>query len=245
MSLRDDLHAHSFYLAGNGRWDQTFINLSENFGKRIGELSDIQEQTRNNPESFNEKLAQWARKTPQIPDKTLTRGLFEREVFALTRAIFAGEKRKVGDTWVTDGSVFNSFLHPDLKGTFTGRAILTYVEDDDMVYSGTPSSPGKAYTCRILEYRDSATIDGRKMESTLKYDEGPGKFNASWSERNGNKARLFIDTVSGQVIKCEMIASANVKVLPEMLLSQGLEGDGELRLEIQYGADVGKPAYAE
>lgn len=167
--------------------------------------------------------------------KDLTRGVFQRETFALSSQIFDSQERKPGDTWMVPADFFNTFLHPDLSGRFRGSVILHYVRDVNVPDRDDAKT---VFATREIEILNKGKIDGRTYESTLEYVET--SFSAK--HRDNTDGVLFIDKTHGYLRQANlnMISDAQAS-LPDMKILRGLEAVGEVRFEVIY-TSKGQPA---
>ncbi len=163
---------------------------------------------------------------------SLAKGTIERETFSLDR-IFDNEQRDVGEEWVLDGQYFDSFLHPDLRGSFNGQIWLRYDNDEEIEIEEANK--------RILYDAQCLTLLNKNKKgrnSTLTYSEGKGRFTASMN--SDTKARMWVDKESGHVLRVEMILKGNAETLPNMKITAGYKAVGQINLTINYEAQVGK-----
>lgn len=158
----------------------------------------------------------------------LVRGVFQRETFALSSNIFDAQERRHGDVWVVSGEFFNSFLHPDLQGTFRGNVVLHYVRDAKVPHRYDEKV---VFDARVIEILYEGSIDGRTHQSTLEYTE-PG-FSAKL--REDTEGVLFIDKADGFLRQANLIMDSEARSnLPEMKILQGFEAVGNARFEVIY-----------
>ncbi|MBL9154770.1 MAG: hypothetical protein JNK37_19980 [Verrucomicrobiales bacterium] len=167
--------------------------------------------------------------------KDLTRGVFQRETFALSSQIFDSQERKPGDTWMVPADFFNTFLHPDLSGRFRGSVVLHYVRDLNMTDRDDAET---VFAAREIEILNNGKIDGRTYQSTLEYVET----NFSAKLREDTDGVLFIDKTHGYLRQANlnMISDAQAS-LPDMKILRGFEAVGEVRFEVIYTCK-GQPA---
>lgn len=164
--------------------------------------------------------------------------VLSRESMSPTKDLFDGAIRKIGDQWEVDAGVFSSFLHPDLKGCFTGHAVLEYVEDTTyraMVSKGVR----KTYDVRKLRVVPKGRVNGRSVETKFEYDEikAGGRFRASYD--SSSEFTVYVDKKSGHVIRARGVVRADkVDALPSLKLLRGFIGNGSATLEITFSGDV-------
>jgi hypothetical protein len=158
----------------------------------------------------------------------LVRGVFQRETFALSSQIFDSKERKPGDTWVVSADFFNSFLHPDLKGSFRGNVVLHYVRDAKVPQR---DDENVVFDAREIEILYKGRVDGRAYYSTLEYFEP--QFSAKL--REDTDGVLFIDKTDGYVRQANLNMISDVQAsLPEMKILQGFDVAGDARFEVHY-----------
>jgi hypothetical protein len=158
----------------------------------------------------------------------IVKGVLQRETFALSSQIFDSKERKPGDTWVVPADFFNTFLHPDLKGSFHGNVVLHYVGD---VKVPSRDDERVVFDAREIEVSYKGKVDGRTFHSTLEYTEP--QFSASL--REDTEGVLFIDKQNGYVRQANLSMVSNVQAgLPDMPILQGFDVAGDARFELQY-----------
>ncbi len=173
--------------------------------------------------------------------------VIKRESFSLNDEIFDHEERKAGDVWVANGNFFNSFLHPDLAGSFSGDVILHYESDDcgdDGYISEEKDADGKYRRYDVMRIRvlGNAVIDGIKRSTTLKYDEieKGGRFSASYDASAGTTYCL-IDKKSHHVVFARVkLESKDASTLPMLPLVEGFRANGKLGFEMKFTGDIHK-----
>lgn len=167
--------------------------------------------------------------------KDLTRGVFQRETFALSSQIFDSQERKPGDTWMVPADFFNTFLHPDLSGRFRGSVVLHYVRDVNVPDRDDAKT---VFAAREIEILNKGKIDGRTYQSTLEYVET----NFSAKLRDDTDGVLFIDKTHGYLRQANlnMISDAQAS-MPDMKILRGFEAVGDVRFEVIYTCK-GQPA---
>lgn len=164
----------------------------------------------------------------------LVRGVFQRETFALSSQIFDSMKREPGDTWIVPAGFFNSFLHPDLQGTFRGDVVMHYVGD---VKVPDRHDKNVVFEAREIEILFKGKVEGRTYQSTMEYVEP--RFSAKL--REDTDAVLFIDKNDGYVRQADLNMISDVQAgLPEMPILKGFDVAGDARFEVHYTC-VGTP----
>ena len=190
-------------------------------------------------EAFDSYLAQG------VPANKEMEALVKRESFSVTADLFDSEVRKPGDVWAVDASFFDSFLHPDLKGSFSGTAVIRYVEDqegDDAYFSVPGGVRGKprAYDVRKLVVLPRGEVDGAMVSTDFAYDERPmgGRFWAKYDDSHSS-VTILVDKKSGHVVfgKIDLMAD-EVGALPSLKLLEGFQSSGEGHLEMEFRGDV-------
>jgi len=165
--------------------------------------------------------------SPKVGD--LVKGTLQRESYILTREIFNYEERKPGDRWIIGADVFDSLLHPDLRGSFSGTAIMVYVGDN--VVENEVNK--KTYSARILKLSFSEEIDGVKRTSDFKYEEKGGGFTARFDPTT--VSTFFVDKEGNFLSQAAIrLKSDDTSKLPEMYLTKGLQAEGRSSVEINY-----------
>ncbi len=177
-----------------------------------------------------ERAIEWlkGRMAAYSQPEDLARGVFQRETFALSSQIFDSKERKPGDTWVVPADFFNTFLHPDLKGSFHGSVVLHYVGD-----AKVPDRHDEkvVFDAREIEISYKGKVDGRTFHSTLEYSEP--QFSAKL--REDTEGVLFIDKTHGYVRQADLRMISDVQAgLPDMKILQGFEVAGDARFEVRY-----------
>ena len=144
-----------------------------------------------------------------------------------------------------DGAFFNSFLHPDLKGAFRGRAVVKYVRDEvgEDAYISIPTQAlgkEKLYDVRKIEVLPYGKVDGATVSTDLVYDERliGGRF---WAKYDSGKSDIYVlvDKVSGHVVngKLSLIAD-EVGALPSLPLLDGFKSAGHASLDLTINGEV-------
>lgn len=170
------------------------------------------------------------------PDDHKASGVFTRETLNVNAKLFDARRRRVGETWTAEGGLLNNFLHPDLKGEFTGRIVMKYVEDMPLTLEEAGASEKSQYQVRHLKMM----TDNAGGVSTLRYEEpaseGGFKFDYSSDGRDGQakKARLdvYVDKESGYIVKIVFEGAAEMEKLPNLSLTSGWKGVGEVSLVV-------------
>lgn len=171
--------------------------------------------------------------------------IIRREAAMPTHKLFDGAVRRPGDKWLVDASLFSTFLHPDLKGCFTGSAVVSYIEDqtgENGYYSDEMqriTEKEKRYDVRKLEVIPSAKINGKMETTDFEYDETPkgGRFRASYDPNS--KIEIFVDKESGHIVYADILIKArDVDALPSIPLMRGFKGNGDASLEIKFYGDI-------
>jgi hypothetical protein len=176
------------------------------------------------------------------PSSDRVKAVLQRETLALNKAIFDGRTRKVGDVWTIDGSVMSGFLHPDLKGNFQGRVVMKYEKDDPARKSEHYKDGGATYKAQVLRIVPSARIKGQPAYSDLEYVEP--KFRAKINDQT--EATIYVDEKTSMVREAilDFQTDASREVLPDMVITSGLQAAGKVRLTIHYlatRAEIQKP----
>ncbi|MBM3859633.1 MAG: hypothetical protein FJ395_08285 [Verrucomicrobia bacterium] len=166
------------------------------------------------------------------PSSERVGAVLQRETLALNKAIFDGRTRRVGDVWTIDGSVLSGFLHPDLKGNFQGRVVLKYEKDDPTRKSEHYKDGGATYTAQVLHIVPSAQIKREAVHSNLEYVEP--KFRAKINDQT--EATIYVDAKTAMVREAilDFQTDASREVLPDMVITSGLQAAGKVRLTIHY-----------
>jgi hypothetical protein len=224
----------------NGR--KIAIAVDGRYTRRTKEVKNLKSTTADpaaSVESFDSYLAQG---TP--PHKDIE-ALVKRESFSVTSDLFDANLRKPGDVWVVDGDYFNSFLHPDLKGAFHGRAVVKYVADEegDNAYFSDPmdaAGASKTYDVRKIVVLPQGKVAGAMVSTDLVYDERPvgGRF---WAKYDRSRSDIFIlvDKKSGHVVFSKMdLRADDVGALPMLALLDGFKSAGRGSLQLTFTGDV-------
>lgn len=168
------------------------------------------------------------------PSSDRVKAVLQRETLALNKAIFDGKTRKIGDVWTIDGSVLSGFLHPDLKGNFQGRVVLKYEKNDATRRSEHYKDKGAIYTAQVLRIVPSAQVGGEAVFSNLEYVEP--KFRAKINDET--EATIYVDPKAAMVREAILVfqTDASRQVLPDMVITSGLQAAGKVRFKIDYFA---------
>ena len=182
------------------------------------------------------KARQAARRLPEPADRV--KAVLQRETLALNEHIFDSKQRKVGDVWDVDGPVFSTFLHPDLKGAFEGRAVLKYEENvsREVTIAATSGTKVIKYNAKQLHLVSTAEVKNGSIRKTdLQYTENNFKAKVN----DGTEAYIYVDNENGMVREAilDFVAEGSQKSLPSMLLTRGFEAQGTARLSVRYMAD--------
>ncbi len=228
VSIATDFDCKSFYIRTVNGGRNRIWDVSER--SDMDELTTIVDLKKRNIDEMIAGYKTFEDRHNEISDNWV-RGCVERESFALG-TIYGDYSRRKGEEWKINGRSLDSFLHPDLKGTFKGQVWLRY-EDDESREIAWANETKNYHVRKIVLLPQSSEGD----VSSLKYSEGDGRFEVSYSA--ASEARMWIDKVSGQVIEIQINFKGDVKTLPNMKLTEGLEGAGEVKLRIRYMAQVG------
>lgn len=166
--------------------------------------------------------------SPKVSD--IVYGTLQRESFILTRELFNYEERKPGDRWVVDAKLFDSLLHPDLRGSFKGRAIMEYAADTVM----RDPANNTRYPARVLKLTFSGRVNGANLISDFEYTEKGGDgFSAKFDPETVSE--FYIDK-NGNYLRQATISlrSSDSSKLPDMVLAKGLEAAGRSSMDVEY-----------
>lgn len=229
----EDINGHKIAISAKGSG-----KVRRNEIQNVSLMDDV--DPRESLEAF-ETIAKQGR---NIVEGESLHSLLARESITPTKDLFDGDVRKPGDVWSIDAALFSTFLHPDLKGGFRGRAVVKYVEDrtgDDRYVSDDAQLAGaeREYDVRKLMVIPSGMINGTEVTSDFEYDETQigGRFKAKYDSTS--ETELLVDMASGHILFARVILKANdVEVLPSLTLLQGFKGNGRGSLRIDFSADV-------
>lgn len=242
MDERANLIAWALAFSENINGRQIAVAQDGRYTRRMREMKSLT-STDTNPsdsvEAFDSYLAQG------VPANKEMEALVKRESFSVTADLFDSEVRKPGDVWTIDASFFDSFLHPDLKGSFSGTAVVRYVEDqegDDAYLSVPGGAQGKtrAYDVRKIVVIRDGKVDGSTVSTDFSYDERPmgGRFWAKY-DTSRSDVIVLVDKKSGHVVYGKIDLTADeVGALPSLKLLQGFQSAGEGHLEMKFRGDV-------
>ena len=182
------------------------------------------------------ELPRLMRELPTDEEDERARHVLSRETINVNAALFDARKRDVGDTWSTDGTVFNGFLHQDLVGHFEGVVWMTYVGDEDIsLRQFGPEVGAKKFQARHLRM----VRQHKGFFTKLRYSE-EGSFEMAYNPKTGGDADqaaldVYVDKESGYVLKVSMeFRSVDVKALPHLRLTDGFSsGKGDFRFSVQ------------
>lgn len=171
--------------------------------------------------------------------------LVKRESFSVTSELFDQDIRKPGDVWVVNAEFFNSFLHPDLKGAFSGTAVVRYERDEegDEAYQSVPADAiglTRAYDVRKISVLSHGTVNGADVVTDLKYDERKvgGRFSAKY-DRSRSDIFVLVDKKSGHVVYSEIkLFADDVEALPMLKLLEGFKASGAGELNMKFYGDI-------
>lgn len=232
--------------------DNLAVQLTEDFRNRLlimqvqGSLLQVHDGTESAQKLFDSmaKPAEAKKLIASLPEPSSDRvkAVLQRETLALNKAIFDGRTRKVGDVWTIDGSVLSGFLHPDLKGNFQGRVVLKYEKDDPTRKSEHYKDGGATYKAQVLRIVASDKIKGQAVYSNLEYVEP--KFRAKINDQA--EATIYVDEKTSMAREAilDFQTDASREVLPDMVITSGLQAAGKVRLTIHYlatRAEIQKP----
>lgn len=168
-------------------------------------------------------------KTSTVDCGIVAEGVFARESFGYSEKLFGGKQRSVGDVWITDSDFMNSFLHPDLKGKFEGRIVLSYEGDIQIEDKwGTPFKAKKIVMKR--KFNDG----NRDHRTTVRYEEEKLKVDL---DAENSSVVFYVDDDYVLVRKAEIrveTADSKIKELPESIFTKGLECDGDIVFTMNY-----------
>lgn len=242
MDERANLIAWALAFSENINGRQIAVAQDGRYTRRMSEMKTLT-STDTNPsdsvEAFDSYLEQG------VPANKEMEALVKRESFSVTADLFDSEVRKPGDVWAIDASFFDSFLHPDLKGSFSGTAVVRYVEDqegDDAYFSVPGGTQGKTrtYDVRKIVVLQDGKVDGSTVSTDFSYDERPmgGRF---WAKYDASRSDVIVlvDKKSGHVVYGKIDLTADeVGALPSVKLLQGFQSAGEGHLEMTLRGDV-------
>ena len=224
----------------NGR--KIAIATDGKYSRRVAEIKSVKSvvaDPRESVEAFDSYLNQGDNANADLEARV------KRESFSVTSDLFDSEVRKPGDIWVVDSSFFNAFLHPDLKGSFRGTAVVKYVADEegDNAYFSAPSEVAgmpKSYAVRKIEVLPQGLVNGAMVSTDLVYDERPigGRFWAKYDRGNSN-IFVLVDKASGHVVYSKMDLNADdVGALPSLALLDGFKAAGRGTLQLTFTGEV-------
>jgi hypothetical protein len=225
VQLTEDFRNSAFFIELDGKkLNLTQATNGEQFRAMLGKPREAKKAARKLPE-------------PSLRVKAV----LQRETLALNEDIFDGKRRKPKDVWVVDGQVFSTFLHPDLKGAFNGRAVLRYEQNvlREVQLASNSGTKVIKYNAKQLHLVSSATDKkGSILQSNLQYTEN--NFKAKVNDET--EAYIYVDNENGMVREAvlDFAAEGLQKSLPSMLLTRGLEAQGTARLSVRYRADRNK-----
>lgn len=239
---REDMMAMAMAFSDNVNGRKIAIAADGKYSRRITEVKGVKSATtdpRESVETFDTYLEQGANANDDM------KALVKRESFSMTSELFDSEVRKPGDVWVVGGTFFNSFLHPDLKGAFRGRAVVKYIGDEegDDAYISMPSQVAgqpKTYNVRKIEVLANGKVDGSMVSTDLVYDERPigGRFWAKY-DRGRSSIVVLVDKESGHMVYGRMDLNADeVGALPQLSLLDGFKSAGRGSLQLTFTGEV-------
>lgn len=231
VAFSDEVNGRKIAVAQDGKYTRRM--------KEIKSLKSAEADPSASVDTFDTYLAQGSEATKEL------QSLVKRESFSVTKDLFDSEVRKPGDVWSIDASFFNSFLHPDLKGAFRGKAVVQYLRDEegDEGYFSAPGSTTdktRMYDIRRLEVVDRGKVDGAMVSSEFSYDERPmgGRFWARY-DASTSKVVILVDKKSGHVVYGQMRLHADeVGALPSLKLMRGFKAAGNGTLTLTFCGDV-------
>lgn len=240
---RQKILAMAVAVSQNVNGKKTAIAQDGAWTRRVREIADLRDTSADPGESFETFDASYLAKGRE-PHPDLA-AIVKRESFSVTSELFDQEIRNPGDVWVVDAEFFNSFLHPDLKGAFTGTAVVTYEADEegDNAYWSVPMKAigrPRAYDVRRIRVLRRGTVNGATVATDLKYDEKPvgGRFSARYDD-DRSEIWVLVDKKSGHVVFAEIeLFADNVEALPMLSLTDGFKATGKANLTMTFRGDV-------
>ncbi len=161
---------------------------------------------------------------PVTPDEGKVADVFTRETLNVNAKLFDARKRRVSEVWPVDASLLNNFLHPDLKGAFTGKVFMKYVEDKEITVGN------ENYAVRRLKMENKYRGEG----SVVRYSE-PGDFNMEYNPGKKDadaQIEICVDKSSGYIVKAHVEMDGTAELLPDLMLVRGWgfkNGEGKLK----------------
>lgn len=158
------------------------------------------------------------------PDEERVGNILSRETFNVNAVLFDLHEHKPGETWTASASILNNFLHPDLKGKFTGIICLKY-EGDETVSISIPEALGKEFSVRHL----SMTKNSKVTETNFVYHEpenadGKGEFEFAYDPEDKDTSAeidIWVDKESGYIVKVKASMEGVISFLPDLALAKG------------------------
>jgi hypothetical protein len=143
--------------------------------------------------------------------------------------LFDARQRKIGEVWRTDASVLNNFLHPDLKGGFSGEIFMKYVDDRKITLEQAGKNEKNSFNVRHLSLLTGASAQG----TSLVYKETGFMMRYSADDKDA-KTRLdiYVDIDTGYIVKVSFEGRGKVETLPNLRLTAGWVGKGEITVSV-------------
>lgn len=164
------------------------------------------------------------RELPITENDNKARNILSRETLDVNAKLFGLKERSKGETWITDATILNGFLHEDLTGKFSGYIVMTYKADEKISLQKFGSDIGsKSYNVRHLQMVESH----RGTYTKFSYEEPEGfkvRFNAKDEGGNNGETMLniYVDIKTGYILKVDADFSRNdIETLPKLKLSDG------------------------
>jgi hypothetical protein len=166
---------------------------------------------------------------PTTSDEEAASGVFTRETLNVNAKLFDARQRKIGEVWRTDASVLNNFLHPDLKGGFSGEIFMKYVDDRKITLEQAGKNEKNSFNVRHLSLLTGASAQG----TSLVYKEKGFMMRYSADDKDA-KTRLdiYVDIDTGYIVKVCFEGRGKVEALPNLRLIAGWVGKGEITVSV-------------
>ncbi len=226
----DDLFKFKiYYIAGKPDEPLFAVNMANDDAAEI--LENLPQKGKDGYSTLPRKMMEV---TTRSDDKAAA--LIGRESINVNAILFDYDERRVGETWVSDAKLLNSYLHPDLKGSFSGSISFKYLADEKFSLSKfTSDVEAKVYDVRHI------VMEPGSEDSCFAYEEASGfRFEYGPETRKDMDAKIhvYVDKESGYILSIEVemtgeLTADGSRLLPKMALTLGFErGDGKLSLRM-------------
>lgn len=161
-----------------------------------------------------------------VPASSIANSTFARESFGYCEQLFGSKERVIGETWVANADFMNSFLHPNLKGKFEGRIILSYEGD-----VSTTDKWGTSFKAKKIVMKEK--LNNMKTMASYKED----NFRIDLIDCEKSSIIFYVEEDFSVVRKAEIKIESGAmrdQNMPDHIFTRGILVDGYFTCTMEY-----------